>query len=171
MSDNNKFFGKYRGMVLNNVDPLQQGRLQVQVPDVAGLAPASWAMPCVPLAGINTGMFALPMIGSGVWVEFEQGNPDYPIWVGCFWGSAAEVPVLSRLVPPAVPGITLQTPLKNGIVISDVPGPTGGIQLQTTTGAMISVTDVGIMISNGKGAVINLTGPTVDINLGALTVI
>jgi hypothetical protein len=91
--------------------------------------------------------------------------------VGCFWGSAAEVPVLSRLVPPAVPGITLQTPLKNGIVISDVPGPTGGIQLQTTTGAMISVTDVGIMISNGKGAVINLTGPTVDINLGALTVI
>lgn len=171
MSDNNKFFGKYRGMVLNNVDPMQQGRLQVQVPDVAGLAPASWAMPCVPLAGINTGMFALPMIGSGVWVEFEQGNPDYPIWVGCFWGSAAEVPVLSRLVPPAVAGITLQTPLKNGIVISDVPGPTGGIQLQTATGAMISVTDIGIMISNGKGAVINLTGPTVDINLGALTVV
>src|SRR5690606_38651032 len=171
MSDNNKFFGKYRGMVLNNVDRLQQGRLQVQVPDVAGLAPASWAMPCVPLAGINTGMFALPVIGSGVWVEFEQGNPDYPIWVGCFWGSAAEVPALSRLVPPAVPGITLQTPLKNGIVISDVPGPTGGIQLQTATGAMISVTDIGIMISNGKGAVINLTGPTVDINLGALTVV
>ncbi|CAE6484196.1 hypothetical protein C8R30_105129 [Nitrosomonas nitrosa] len=171
MTDNNKFFGKYRGMVLNNVDPMQQGRLQVQVPDVAGLAPASWAMPCVPIAGINSGMFALPMIGSGVWVEFEQGNPDYPIWVGCFWGSAAEVPVMSRMVPPAVPGITLQTSLKNGIVISDVPGPTGGIQLQTATGAMISVTDIGIMISNGKGAVINLTGPTVDINLGALTVV
>lgn len=171
MSDNNKFYGKFRGTVLNNVDPMQQGRLQVQVPDVAGLAPASWAMPCVPIAGINTGMFALPMIGSGVWVEFEQGNPDYPIWVGCFWGSAAEVPVLSHLVPPVVPGITLQTPLKNGIVISDVPGPTGGIQLQTATGAMISVTDIGIIISNGKGAVINLTGPTVDINLGALTVV
>ena len=171
MSDSGNFFGKYRGMVLNNIDPMQMGRLQVQVPDVAGLIPTTWAMPCVPLAGINMGMFALPMIGSGVWVEFEQGNPDYPIWVGCFWGSAAELPVLSRMVPPAVPGITLQTSLKNGIVISDVPGPTGGIQLQTTTGAMISVTDIGIMISNGKGAVINLTGPTVDINLGALTVI
>ena len=84
---------------------------------------------------------------------------------------AAEVPLLSHMVPPAVPGITLQTPLKNGIVISDVPGPTGGIQIQTATGAMISVTDIGIMISNGKGAVINLTGPTVDINLGALTVV
>ena len=75
--------------------PMQQGRLQVQVPDVAGLAPASWAMPCVPVAGIQNGMFALPIIGSGVWVEFEQGDPDYPIWVGCFWGSAAEVPALA----------------------------------------------------------------------------
>jgi hypothetical protein len=75
------------------------------------------------------------------------------------------------LVPPAVPGITLQTPLKNGVVISDVPGPTGGILIQTATGAMISVSDVGIIISNGKGAVINMTGPTVDVNLGALTVI
>ena len=169
MSD--QFFGKYRGMVLNNIDPLQQGRLQVQVPDVAGLVPATWAMPCVPVASINMGILALPIIGSGVWVEFEQGNPDYPIWVGCFWGSAAELPLLSHMVPPGVPGITLQTPLKNGIVISDVPGPTGGIQLQTATGAMISVTDIGIIISNGKGAIINMTGPTVDINVGALTVI
>jgi len=166
-----QFLGKYRGMVLNNVDPMQQGRLQVQVPDVAGLAPTSWAMPCVPVAGINMGMLALPLIGSGVWVEFEQGDPDYPIWVGCFWGSASELPLLSHIVPPGVPGMTMQTPLKNGIVISDAPGPTGGIQLQTATGAMISVTDVGIVISNGKGAVINLTGPSVDINLGALTVL
>jgi len=166
-----KYFGKYRGMVLNNIDPMQEGRLQVQVPDVAGLAPTSWAMPCVPLAGINMGILALPMIGAGVWVEFEHGNPRFPIWVGCFWGSAAELPVLSHTVPPAIPSITLQTPLKNGLVISDVPGPTGGIQIQTATGAMISVTDVGIMISNGKGAIINLTGPTVDINLGALTVV
>lgn len=171
MTDKKRFYGKYRGTVVNNVDPMQIGRLQVLVPDVSNVAPSSWAMPCLPVAGINMGIFAVPLIGAGVWVEFEQGDPDYPIWVGCFWGTAAEVPVLSRTVPPAVPGITLQTPLKNGIVVSDVPGPTGGIQIQTATGAMISVTDAGIVISNGKGAAINLTGPTVDINLGALTVI
>jgi hypothetical protein len=171
MSEARKFFGKYRGTVLNNVDPMQIGRIQVMVPDVSNVMLSSWAMPCAPVAGINMGVFTLPLIGSGVWVEFEQGDPDYPIWVGGFWGTAAEVPILSHMVPPAVPGITLQTALKNGIVISDVPGPTGGIQLQTATGAMISVTDIGIMISNGKGAVINLTGPTVDINLGALTVL
>ena len=164
-------FGKYRGTVVNNIDPLQIARIQVIVPDAMGFVPGTWAMPCLPVAGINNGMFAVPMIGSGVWVEFERGDLDYPIWVGSYWGSAAEVPVLAHAVPPGVFGITLQTPLKNGLVISDVPGPTGGILIQTTTGAMISVSDVGIIISNGKGAVINMTGPTVDVNLGALTVV
>lgn len=164
-------FGKYRGTVINNIDPMQIGRIQAMVPDVAGFVPSTWAMPCVPAAGINTGLFTVPMIGSGVWIEFERGDPDFPVWVGGFWGSAAEVPALAHLVPPGVTGFTLQTPLKNGLVISDVPGPTGGILIQTTSGAMISVSDVGITISNGKGAIINMTGPTVDFNLGALTVI
>ena len=166
-----RFLGKYRGMVLNNIDPMQQGRLLVQVPDVGGLMPASWAMPCVPVAGIQNGLFAVPIIGSGVWVEFEQGDPEHPIWVGCFWGSAAEVPALARLTPPAVPAITLQTPLQNGITVSDLPGPTGGIMLKSTTGATLIVNDTGIYIQNGKGAFITLVGPTVTINNGALTLI
>jgi uncharacterized protein involved in type VI secretion and phage assembly len=166
-----KYRGKYRGVVLNNVDPKLEGRLQVQVPDVAGLAPTTWATPCVPLAGLQNGMVALPVIGSGVWVEFEQGSPRYPIWVGCFWGSAAEVPALSRLTPPLVPAITLQTPLQNGITISDLPGPTGGIMLKSMTGATLIVNDTGIYIQNGKGAFITMVGPVVTVNNGALTVI
>ena len=59
--------------------------------------------------------------------------------------------MLAAAVPPAINGFTIQTTLKNGIVVSDVPGPTGGILIQTTTGAMISVSDVGIIISNGMG--------------------
>jgi uncharacterized protein involved in type VI secretion and phage assembly len=163
--------GKYRGVVVNNVDPMQIGRIQASVPDLAGLIPGTWAMPCLPLAGINTGLFTVPPIGAGVWIEFERGHADYPIWVGGYWGTAAEVPALSHIVPPGVSGITLQTTLKNGIVISDVPGPTGGILIQTTAGALISVSDTGIIISNGKGAVISMTGPTVDVNVGALTVV
>ena len=166
-----KYFGKYRGVVLNNVDPMQQGRLQVQVPDVAGLVPASWAMPCVPLAGLQSGMVALPVIGSGVWIEFEQGNPDHPIWVGCFWGSAAEVPALARATPPGTAAITLQTPLQNGLTISDLPGPSGGIMLKSAGGATLIVNDTGIYIQNGRGAAITLVGPTVDINAGGLTVV
>jgi uncharacterized protein involved in type VI secretion and phage assembly len=170
MSDQ-KYFGKYRGMVINNVDPMQMGRLMVQVPDISGLIPSTWAMPCFPVTGKQMGVWAVPLIGSGVWVEFEQGDPDYPIWVGCFPGSPADVPALALAGNPASPSIVLQTSLQNTLMISDMAGPTGGILLKTMTGAMIAINDVGITISNGKGAVIAMTGPTVNINAGALTII
>ncbi len=170
MSDQ-KFFGKYRGTVINNIDPMQMGRLMVMVPDVSGLLPTSWAMPCFPVTGIQMGVWVLPLIGAGVWVEFEQGDPDFPIWSGCFPGSTADVPALALAGNPASPSIVLQTGLQNTIMISDVPGPTGGILLKTTAGAMISISTVGITISNGQGATIVMTGPTVNINAGALTVI
>jgi uncharacterized protein involved in type VI secretion and phage assembly len=170
VSANGRYYGKYRGVVVNNVDPMQIGRIQVNVPDVSNVMLSSWAMPCAPVAGIQTGMFAVPLPGSGVWVEFEQGDPDYPIWVGCFWGTGAEVPAMARAVPPAVPGFTLQTPLQNGVVISDVPGPSGGIVLRSTTGAMVVVNDTGVYIQNGKGASLTMVGPTVTVNAGALVV-
>lgn len=172
-----RYLGKFKAVVTNNIDPLLIGRINVIVPDVASVTPTTWVMPCVPVAGINMGMFSPPIVGSGVWVEFERGDPSKPIWVGCYWGMGAEVPVLARIVPPAVPGITLQTALKNGVVISDTPGPTGGILIQTALGATISVSEVGIIISNGKGATISLVGPSIqmvgapiDMNGAALTV-
>jgi uncharacterized protein involved in type VI secretion and phage assembly len=140
------------------------------VPDVSGLLPSSWAKPCVPVAGKLSGVYVVPQIGAGVWIEFEQGDPDYPIWTGGFWGVVAEVPALALLGDPASPSIVLQTVLQNTVVISDVAGPTGGIMLKSTTGAMIVVNDIGITISNGQGATIVLTGPTVTINNGALVV-
>ena len=129
------------------------------------------AMPCLPIAGKQMGTYMVPQIGAGVWIEFEQGNPDYPIWVGCFWGSGAEVPALARATPPAVPAITLQTPLQNGITVSDLPGPTGGIMIKSTTGATLIVNDTGIYIQNGKGAQITMIGPIIDFNTGALTIL
>ncbi|KPC51525.1 phage baseplate assembly protein V [Amantichitinum ursilacus] len=166
-----KYYGKYRGVVLNNIDPMQTGRIQVQVPDVLGVGISSWAMPCVPFAGIQSGIYTVPQVGSGVWVEFEQGDHDYPIWVGGFWGSAAEVPALALAGLPVSPSIVLQTGSQNTVMLSDLPGPTGGILLKSTTGALISITEIGITISNGQGATIMLTGPMVSINQGALTVV
>jgi Type VI secretion system/phage-baseplate injector OB domain len=157
-------------MVINNVDPMRLGRIQVQVPDVHGVVPSTWATPCVPCSGIQNGMIWVPMIGAGVWVEFEQGNPDYPIWVGGWWGSAAEVPALTQIAPPGVSALVIQTALQNGVLVSDVPGPTGGIMLKSPLGASIIVNDTGIYIQNGKGASITLVGPTVTVNAGALVV-
>lgn len=171
MSNSSGYYGKYRGVVLNNIDPLQMARIQVQVPDVMGLGLSTWAMPCVPVAGRQSGVFVLPAIGAGVWVEFEAGDMDHPIWVGGFWGSAAEVPTLALAGLPVSPSIVLQTGNQNTLMLSDLPGPAGGILLKSSTGALISISEIGITISNGQGATITLTGPAVNINAGALTVI
>lgn len=170
-----RFYGKYRGLVIENIDPEQIGRVLLQVPDVRGELPSSWAMPCVPVAGIQSGIFAVPPIGSQVWVEFEQGDPDYPIWTGGFWGLVADVPIFAT-APPAIPpgqNIVMQTTGQNMIMVSDAPPSpvTGGIVLKSVSGAMIVVNETGIYISNGQGAMITLVGPAVAINIDALTVI
>ncbi|MFC6638164.1 baseplate assembly protein [Sulfitobacter sp. JBTF-M27] len=169
----NRYYGLHRGTVVNNVDPMQTGRIQVLVPDIGPAALSTWANPCFPTGGTQMGFFSVPMIGAGVYVSFEQGDPDYPVWMGTFTGSVADVPLLANTAPPPTPAITMQTPLKNGIVISDALGPmgVGGITLQSASGATIAVNDTGITIMNGKGAVISMIGNAVDINLGALTVI
>jgi hypothetical protein len=170
---NGKYYGKYRGTVINNIDPNGVGRLLVEVPDVLGLVPSSWAVPCTPLAGPSgppMGVYMVPPIGAGVWVEFEQGDPNYPVWVGCRWGAMTDVPVLVKAGLPVSPSIVLQTMAQNSISISDLPGPTGGIMLKSTTGAMIVVNDIGIIIQNGKGASITMTGPAVTVNQGALVI-
>ena len=168
------YYGKYRGTVIQNIDPEQIGRVLVQVPDVLGMNPSTWAMPCVPAAGIQAGIFVVPPIGSRVWVEFERGDSDYPIWTGGFWGSVAEVPV-SAAAPSAIPpgqNIVLQTTGRHMMMVSDAPpSPAGGgIVLKSAGGAMIVVNETGIYVSNGQGATITLVGPVVDINNGGLTV-
>jgi Type VI secretion system/phage-baseplate injector OB domain len=175
MSDDGKFWGKYRGTVVNNIDPEQRGRLMVSVPDVLTLVPSTWAEPCTPLAGPTgppMGVYLVPPIGAGVWVEFEQGDPDYPIWVGCRWGSAADIPSIAFAGLPVSPSIVLQTAGQNCIVISDVPGPAGGIMLRVG-GSIVTITQTGISLVAPKveitAATIDLTGIT-DINQGALKV-
>jgi uncharacterized protein involved in type VI secretion and phage assembly len=79
-----RHFGKYRGTVTDNADPTTRARLKVRVPAVLGDLEV-WAMPCVPYAGDKVGLHLLPENGTGVWVEFEAGDPSYPIWSGCFW--------------------------------------------------------------------------------------
>jgi uncharacterized protein involved in type VI secretion and phage assembly len=171
MKESPRYYGIYRGTVVNNVDPLQTGRIIAIVPDVSGVVPTTWAMPCVPLAGKQMGTFMVPQIGAGVFVQFEAGDPDRPVWTGGWWGSAAEVPALALAGVPGDPNIVIQTTLQNAIVVSDLPGPTGGIMLKSTTGATIIVNDTGIYIQNGKGASIVMAGPSVTINEGALVVI
>jgi hypothetical protein len=176
MSECEKFFGLYRGTVVQNVDPQRRGRLLVTVPDVLKLLPSTWAEPSVPLAGPTgppMGMYVVPPIGAGVWVQFEHGDPNYPIWTGCRWGAPTDVPPLVQMGNPASPPVVVQSMGQHMLMISDVP-PTpasGGIMLRSLSGAMIVVNDSGIYLNNGKGATISLVGTSIDFNFGALTIV
>lgn len=162
----NQYFGKYRGKVSNNADPMLRGRLQVSCPVVLGDATALWAMPSVPYAGPGVGLLAVPPIGADVWVEFEGGDPALPIWGGCFWGSGQ--------APGAGPTTKVFKTDGLSLTVNDLPG-SGGVTLEVgppavSTPLTISLTAAGIELSNGAASV-KLTAASVSVNDGALEVI
>lgn len=158
-----RFFGKYRGKVASNVDPLMRGRLQVSVPSILGDGRLSWAMPCVPYAGKNVGFYALPAPNTNIWVEFEGGDPDYPIWTGCFWGKG-ELPVL----PPAAPTTKVFKTDTMTLTIEDAPGK-GGLTVEVLPPAVqmpikLVLDSQGISITCNPAA-LKLTPQGVEIEL------
>ncbi|MDJ0837669.1 MAG: phage baseplate assembly protein V [Acidobacteriota bacterium] len=115
-----RYYGKYRGLVLNNIDPLGLGRIMAEVPAIPNILPLNWCNPCVPYAGMQVGFYFIPPIGASVWIEFERGDPSMPIWCGGYW-VAGQTPMLG---PPA--GITkiLSTEFFT-LTITDTPGLAG----------------------------------------------
>jgi len=87
---NGRYCGKYRGTVTNINDPEMLGRIRAIVPAVMGDKDSNWAMPCVPCGLPNEIGSALPSVGAKVWIEFENGDVDYPIWSGCLYDSTVE---------------------------------------------------------------------------------
>jgi uncharacterized protein involved in type VI secretion and phage assembly len=161
------YLGKFRGIVTDIEDPLMTGRIRARVPDVYGEDDSGWAAPCLPFGGQGVGFYALPTTGAGVWIEFEHGDADYPIWSGCWIGSAADVP--SSLLAPPYKKVMVVTSSGHSIILDDTPG-VGGITLKTADGAKLEMSSLGITIDNGKGASIKMTGPKVSVNSGALDV-
>lgn len=158
----NRFYGKYRGQVTSNVDPQKMGRVQVSCPAVLGDGRLSWAMPSVPYAGPQVGFFAIPPVDANVWVEFEGGDLDYPIWSGCFW-SAGDAPA-------ALAGQKVWKTENATLTLSDLPGESG-VKLEVATPELTLVMDAGgIEIRNGN-AKVKWTPGSVSVNDGALEVI
>ena len=156
-------FGKFRGVVSDNRDPLMLGRIRAKVADVFGDNESGWAMPSLPYAGKSVGLFLVPPTDAFVWIEFEHGDPEYPIWSGCFWAQG-EV--------PASPAVAEMKVLKTDLVtvtINDLAGA-GGLTIETTQGMKIKISATGIEIDNGMGASIKLSGPQTSVNGGALEV-
>ena len=94
MKGSEKILGKYRGIVTDNQDPMNQGRIKAKVPELLEDMETGWAMPCAPFAGKGSGLYMIPQPDTGVWIEFEAGDVSRPIWSGCWW-NAGETPTHS----------------------------------------------------------------------------
>jgi uncharacterized protein involved in type VI secretion and phage assembly len=161
------FYGKFRGTVTDIQDPNGIGRIKANVPDVTGSLDTGWALPSFPATGSSMGVLALPAIGTGVWIEFEHGDSEHPVWSGCWYDKASDVPQSALTSPDQK--IIIQTTGGHSILIDDTAG-SGGITLQTSGGQKIVLSSQGIEIDNGSGATIKLSNSQVSINSGALEV-
>jgi uncharacterized protein involved in type VI secretion and phage assembly len=162
------YFGKYRGLVKDNDDPDKRGRLLVVVPQVLDTVEV-WAMPCVPYAGDKVGFYMIPKVGTGVWVEFEAGDPSYPIWSGCFWGKG-QVDAAD-----AKPEIKFIRTDKFKLRIDDT---VGEVSIETKDGSSVKLTAIEIELksstvtskaSGGKKTSLSAVG--FDVNDGGLEVL
>ncbi len=163
------FYGKYRGTVTDNADLLMKGRIRAKIPDILGDKESGWALPCAPYFGKGVGLFLIPPKDASVWIEFEYGDPDRPIWTGGFWDKPTDLPVLSA--PPLLPDKKVLKTDSCTITLDDTPG-IGGITIESSSGvsAKIVMSVQGIEISCAAGKV--KVGPvSVSVNDGALEVI
>lgn len=80
-----KLYGKYRAIVVDIRDPEKRGRIRVMCPKVLGNFKSAWCEPCVPVAFDYGGDFALPKVNEFVWVEFEEGDINKPVYTGGLW--------------------------------------------------------------------------------------
>jgi hypothetical protein len=135
------YFGKYRGIVTDVEDPQKTCRIRATVPAVLGEHPCGWALPAMPFAGDRHGMVMLPAIGSGVWIEFEAGRLDNPIWSGAWWASG-------QRPEPQGPKVR--------VIVSE-------------SGHQVILDDEGdeVRVVHGKGPEIKMTGSEIVLTVGS----
>ncbi|HEX5687848.1 MAG TPA: phage baseplate assembly protein V [Ideonella sp.] len=173
-------YGKYRGAVVDNQDPDKRGRVKVSVPALLGDQTSDWALPCFPCGGLQaTGWFWVPQVGAQVWVEFEGGDVNYPVWTGTFWQQASDVP--SEVLDP--PTTTLmKTPKGHAFVLEDKDDDehlslthSGGAQMLIDKDGNLALTDqaggkVTLDAKNGQILIEDTNGNSVTMSSSGTTV-
>lgn len=155
-----KFIGKFRGTVEENQDPLGLGRIQAKIPQIT--SKTGWALPSVPYAGSGVGFFFIPPKNANVWIEFEGGDTEKPIWTGCFWG-LGESPTL-----PAQDDIKMIKTKYATITINDL---LNSLEIESKDGLKIIFDTSGIELKNNSQKSVKLTVANVSINNGSLEVL
>ena len=146
-----KYFGKYRGTVVDNLDPEKMGRVRLVVPSILGTTELDWALPCLPFGGLaDQGWFSVPEIEAQVWVEFEEGELSQPIWTGTFWQKGDDVPEAAALEEPTTR--LMKSPAGHTFQFDDKEGEEK-ILLQHMAGAELAIDENGtVTIKDAAGA-------------------
>lgn len=160
----NKYYGKYRGFVVDNADPEQLGRVRLKVPSVLGESETGWALPCMPFGGMAAqGMFVVPEIEAQVWVEFEEGELSYPIWTGTFWQQKGDAPVELEEDKPTQH--VIQTPAGHRFLLEDAKD-SETILLEHPEGAKVEIDPKGtVSVLDAQGATLVLDAEGVEVRL------
>ena len=157
-----RYYGKYRGIVTGNQDPQNLGRVKARVPEALGNVETGWALPCAAYGGNGVGIFAIPAVGDGVWIEFEAGDVSRPIWSGTWWAD-------NELPNQATPDVKIiKTASGHTITLDDTSG-SEKVEILEKNGAKIVLDQQGVEVSKG-GQKIKLTQTSVTINDTALEV-
>jgi uncharacterized protein involved in type VI secretion and phage assembly len=134
-----KYWGKCRGIVADRNDPEQLGRLKLTVPSLFGEETTGWAAPASPFAGADIGFFFLPQVGDMVWVEFEEGDLDHPIWSGGSWARPDRQPEIPAEAKSSYPDqAVIKTKAGNVIMFVDAAGKEA-IIIRTPRGCEITI--------------------------------
>ncbi|MFI7690057.1 phage baseplate assembly protein V [Nonomuraea sp. NPDC049655] len=158
-----RFYGKYRAIVVDNEDPAGLGRLKLKVPSVLGPdIVTGWATPCLPYGGAaDQGIVFVPEREAHVWVEFEEGDLEFPIWVGVYWNKgdipepATVGPRPTRKIITTVKGHTLE--------FEDADGKESVILREGAKGHTITMDGDGITITDAKGNAVELTSDAMNL--------
>ncbi len=147
-------FGKHRGFVVDNADPEKLARVRLRVPALLGDAETGWALPCLPCGGLaKQGLFTVPGVGAQVWVEFEGGNLDFPIWTGTFWQQPGDVPAEAQ-DPPTT--LVLRSG-KGHVVLLEDKDDAEQLKLLHSAGAMLDMDhDGNVVLADNNGAKLTL---------------
>ena len=144
-----RHYGKYRGVVTRNDDPQRLGRIRTRVPRLLDDVELGWALPCAPYGGrADQGLFAVPDVGASVWVEFEAGDLDSPVWSGTWWGDG-EIPTSA-----GVPHKVLRTASGAHVVLDD---DEGSVTVGDGHGNTVRLTSDGIALDLADGTTLTLT--------------
>lgn len=153
-----RYYGKYAGQVTDNEDPDRRGAVKVRVPSIFGSEDeqAVWARPCLPY-----GHFFVPPVDARVWVEFEAGDPDYPIWVGV-WYADGEVPQGADVSPPE--RRVIRTASGHAVEMIDKEGEEAIVITHKDGATKIELDSEGAVTLTGKdGAKVQLSGSTATV--------